>query len=237
MAPQASNGQTGTAPGSAAALPPPVELPQPAKHRQSAFFEAFERRQTTARSAPRRCRFSCSPIFCGPPGASTARPGPFGAPGRTAASASNSQEIDLYVALSTGSIVTMRRPCLEPVVAGDFRAGALTPGQRGIDAKAPVQLIFVVDLHRLTHTRASRSRGCTIPKCRNPTISSIPASSPATSISSPRRQASPPGSTIATRPGCTALGLGPGSGCCSRNRSAIRRTNEGGLCGSTTGSI
>jgi len=37
-------------------------------------------------------------------------------------------------------------------VAGDLRAAAMTPGQRGIEARAPVQLIFVVDLHRLTHT-------------------------------------------------------------------------------------
>ena len=41
---------------------------------------------------------------------------------------------------------------LTPIVAGDLRAGALTPGQRGVDAKAPVELIYVVDIHRLTHT-------------------------------------------------------------------------------------
>jgi len=78
--------------------------------------------------------------------------GPYGLPGRTAASASNSQEIDIYVALESGvyryDAVNNR---LETVVLQDLRVGALTPGQRNVTAKAPVQLIFVVDLGRLTH--------------------------------------------------------------------------------------
>lgn len=40
---------------------------------------------------------------------------------------------------------------LAPIVLQDLRVGALTPGQRGVNAKAPVQLIFVADLVRLTH--------------------------------------------------------------------------------------
>jgi nitroreductase len=48
---------------------------------------------------------------------------------------------------------------LVPVVAGDLRASALTPGQQGVDAKAPVQLIYVVDLHRLTHTTGFQEPG------------------------------------------------------------------------------
>jgi nitroreductase len=86
--------------------------------------------------------------------------GPFGAPGRTAASASNSQEIDLYVALKDGvylyDAVNNR---LAPVTAGDLRTLALTPGQRGVDAKAPVHLIYVADLHRLTHTKGFQEPG------------------------------------------------------------------------------
>ena len=78
--------------------------------------------------------------------------GPFGAPGRTAASASNSQEIDLYVALESGVYLydsVMHR--LAPVAAGDLRMLAMNSRQ-GVGSKAPVQLIYVVDLHRLTHT-------------------------------------------------------------------------------------
>jgi hypothetical protein len=78
--------------------------------------------------------------------------GPFGAPGRTAASASNSQEILVYVA--TGSGIFLYEPhehALVPVAQGDWSALAMTPRQ-GLPATAPIQLIYVVDIHRLTHT-------------------------------------------------------------------------------------
>ena len=69
----------------------------------------------------------------------------FGKPGRTAASASNSQEIDLYVALPEGvylyEAVTHR---LKPIVGGDFRARS---GRRAA-ATAPVNIFYVVDRTR-----------------------------------------------------------------------------------------
>lgn len=71
--------------------------------------------------------------------------GAFGKPGRTAASASNSQEIDLYVALPEGVYRYDAVPHrLTPIVAGDFRARA----GRGAAANAPVNIFFVVDLTR-----------------------------------------------------------------------------------------
>jgi nitroreductase len=71
--------------------------------------------------------------------------GSFGKPGRTAASASNSQEIDLYVALPEGVYLYEAVPHrLAPVVAGDFRACA----GRGAAATAPVNIFFVADLTR-----------------------------------------------------------------------------------------
>jgi hypothetical protein len=63
--------------------------------------------------------------------------------GRTAASASNSQEIDLYVALPEGVyLYEAKGHSLIPVVAGDFRARS---GRRAA-ANAPVNIFFVVDL-------------------------------------------------------------------------------------------
>lgn len=86
--------------------------------------------------------------------------GPFGVPGRTAASASNSQEIDLYVALKSGIyLYDANNNQLAPVFNGDLRSLALTPGQRGVDAKAPVQLIYVADIHRLIHTKGFQEPG------------------------------------------------------------------------------
>lgn len=69
--------------------------------------------------------------------------GSFGKPGRTAASASNSQEIDLYVALADGVYIYEAVPHrLTPVVAGDFRSRA---GRGGANS-APVNIFYVVDL-------------------------------------------------------------------------------------------
>jgi hypothetical protein len=72
--------------------------------------------------------------------------GPGGGIGRTAASASNSQEIDVYVALPEGVyLYEAVSHCLTPVVEGDLRA-KVGRGRRGSGAKAPVRLIYVVDI-------------------------------------------------------------------------------------------
>lgn len=69
----------------------------------------------------------------------------FGKSGRTAASASNSQEIDLYVALAEGVYLYEALPHrLKPVVAGDFRARS---GRRSA-VTAPVNIFYVVDRTR-----------------------------------------------------------------------------------------
>jgi len=66
-------------------------------------------------------------------------------PGRTAPSASNSQEIDLYVALAQGVYLYEAAPHrLAPVAAGDFRSRA----GRGAAARAPLNIFYVVDLSR-----------------------------------------------------------------------------------------
>ena len=66
-----------------------------------------------------------------------------GRSGRTAASASNSQEIDLYVALSEGVYLYEAVPHrLSPVVPGDFRSRS---GRRSA-ARAPVNIFYVADI-------------------------------------------------------------------------------------------
>jgi hypothetical protein len=86
--------------------------------------------------------------------------GPFGQAGRTAASASNSQEIDVYVAVKDG--VYLYEPLLhllKPVVTGDLRRLAIGRGQNGLGAQAPVRLIYVADIDRLTNTSGYREPG------------------------------------------------------------------------------
>ena len=79
--------------------------------------------------------------------------GPGGGTGRTAASASNSQEIDLYVALADGVYLYEAVPHrLAPVLAGDHRA-KVGRGRGGAGAKAPVRLIFVADIAKFAGAR------------------------------------------------------------------------------------
>ncbi|MDB4583178.1 nitroreductase family protein [Draconibacterium sp.] len=71
--------------------------------------------------------------------------GSFDKKGRTAPSASNSQEIDLYVALPEGVYLYEAIPHhLLPVARGDFRARS---GRRSA-ATAPINIFYVVDLKR-----------------------------------------------------------------------------------------
>ncbi len=77
------------------------------------------------------------------------RKGPFGTAGRTAASASNAQEIDVYVALQDGTY--RYDPAAHRLVlaaAGDLRPLAIGRGQGNAGAKAPVRLIYVANLGR-----------------------------------------------------------------------------------------
>ncbi len=91
--------------------------------------------------------------------------GPFEIPSRTAASASNSQEIDIYVALQEGVyLFDAFNHRLEPVLTGDLRSLAIGIGQAGLIAKAPVQLIYVADIHRLSHTAGYQEPGLQDPE-------------------------------------------------------------------------
>jgi nitroreductase len=68
-----------------------------------------------------------------------------GNPGRTAASASNSQEIDLYVALPEGVYLYEAGPHrLAPVAVGDFRSRSWWASAE----TAPVNIFFIADLAR-----------------------------------------------------------------------------------------
>jgi hypothetical protein len=74
--------------------------------------------------------------------------GPFNGIGRTAATASNSQEIDLYVALPTGIyLYDAVSHSLSLKAAGDLRILAIGRGQGG-GTQAPVRLIYVADIDK-----------------------------------------------------------------------------------------
>jgi nitroreductase len=91
--------------------------------------------------------------------------GPFGIPGRTAASASDSQEIDIYVILQEG--VFLFDPVhhrLDPVLSGDLRSLAIGQAQAQFSAHAPVHLIYIADLQKLSQTSGFQEPGLQDPE-------------------------------------------------------------------------
>ncbi|MDO8543604.1 MAG: SagB/ThcOx family dehydrogenase [Opitutaceae bacterium] len=76
---------------------------------------------------------------------------------RTAPSAMNSQEIDVYVALAHGVFVyDAKAHALKPIAAGDVRTK--TGGQDFVKI-APVALVFVADLARMVKARPETKEG------------------------------------------------------------------------------
>jgi nitroreductase len=91
--------------------------------------------------------------------------GPFNVPGRTAASASNSQEIDIFVALTEGIyLYDANNHKLVPVVGGDLRSFAIGQGQMGSGDNAPVRLIYVADTNKLVNTSGYKEPGLQDPE-------------------------------------------------------------------------
>ena len=128
-----------------------IVLPKPSLGRGKSLPASLKARQTVREMSDRKLtpRMLSNLLWsaCG----MNRKRGPFGVPGRTAASASNAQEIDLYVALAEGVyLYEPARHRLAPVAAGDMRAMAIGPGQAPAGAQAPVRLIFVVDIGKFS---------------------------------------------------------------------------------------
>lgn len=128
-----------------------IVLPKPAPGRGTTLSAALKARKTIRAISPRKlpARVLSNLLWsaCGV----NRKTGPFGVPGRTSASASNAQEIDLYVALPEG--VYLYEPAghrLTLVTTEDVRALAVGQGQGPAGAHAPVRLLYVVDIGKFS---------------------------------------------------------------------------------------
>ena len=147
------------------AKPEPIALTEPERAGGMSLMAALQLRETVREIGPKPLSPAMLSALLWAAWGVNRREGPFGLAGRTAASASNSQEIELFVLLEDGAyryVATGHR--LEPVAAGDFRFHALTPRQRNVTAKAPVQLVFVADIDRLSHTQGFQEPGLQDPE-------------------------------------------------------------------------
>ena len=126
-----------------------ITLSKPAFRRCGTLFEALKMRRTSRSINDKKIPLRIlSDILWAAQGVNRLQ-GPFGGPGRTAGSASNSQEICVYVAKEEGTyLYEPDSHRLTPVAVGDNRALAIGPGQGRAGANAPVRFIYVVDIDR-----------------------------------------------------------------------------------------
>jgi nitroreductase len=138
----------GTAPGPAQDLQP-IALAKPQTDGGKSVLAALQERRTIRDISPEKLPPQMLSNLLWAAFGVNRENGPFGQAGRTAASASNSQEIDVYVALPEGVYLYDAVPHrLVPVVAADLRSKAGGRGRGGAAGKAPVNLLYVADVAR-----------------------------------------------------------------------------------------
>ncbi|HEX7669682.1 MAG TPA: nitroreductase family protein [Polyangiaceae bacterium] len=137
-----------------------MRLPKPKLSSDESLAEALRLRRTIREMSDEKLRPELlSNLLFAACGVNRSN-GPFGSQGITAASASNSQEIDVYVALEDGAyLFDARRHELVPVLGEDVRALCLGPRQPNPSPGAPVHLVFVVDIDKLEHTSGFEEPG------------------------------------------------------------------------------
>jgi len=144
---------------------PGIELPRPSRKDRGSLTRALQRRKTVRQIAPKPLPLAILSDLLWAACGVNRRKGPFGCAGKTAASASNSQEVDLYVALAQGTYryepLSHR---LDWLTDADLRGHALGRGQVDSGARAPVRLIFVADVDKLVHTRGYMEPGLRDPE-------------------------------------------------------------------------
>ena len=152
----------------------PITLPKPETDGGKSVLAALKERKTTRNiSAKELPPQVLSNLLWAAFGVNREK-GSFGKPGRTAASASNSQEIDLYIALPDGVYLYEAFPHrLAPVVAGDLRGRA---GRGGGDVRSASTSSMSLTSHAMTPVPASRTAGSGTLRFKSPIITPTPVS-------------------------------------------------------------
>ena len=137
-----------SAAASAVQLPPPIELPKPKLDNTTTLIQALKARKTGREFAPDALPLqTLSDLLWAAFGVNRDDGR------RTAPSAKNWQEIDIYVALPQGVyLFDGKAHALVGVVAGNLRAAT---GMQAFVKDAPASLVFVADLARMKDASAA----------------------------------------------------------------------------------
>jgi nitroreductase len=127
----------------------PITLPEPVFARSSTLFESLKKRRTSRSISNKEIPLQVlSDILWAAQGVNRLH-GPLGSLGLTAGSASNSQEILVYVAREEGAyLYEPQSHTMTPVAVGDIRPLGIGPRPRTASENAPVRLIYVVDIDK-----------------------------------------------------------------------------------------
>ena len=137
-----------------------IKLPRPVLQPSRSLARALQLRRTTREISGKKLPLQTLSNLLWAAGGVNRQKGPFGISGMTAASASNSQEIDVYVAMEEGTyLYDPFHHRLVPVVAGDLRRFAIGRGQAEAGAEAPLRLVYVADIDKLVHTSGYQEPG------------------------------------------------------------------------------
>ena len=129
---------------------PPIKLPKPVFTGGQSFMNVLKKRKTVREIGDKKITLQTLSALLWAACGVNRKKGPFGVAGRTAGSASNSQEIDVYVALPVGAYhYEPASHCLFPVIDEDIRVLAIGPGQGRAGAMAPARFVYVVDIEKL----------------------------------------------------------------------------------------
>ncbi|MGD0711854.1 MAG: nitroreductase family protein [Bacteroidales bacterium] len=143
----------------------PIILQKPKAVKDKTVFNAIKQRKTIREISDKKLPLQTLSNLLWAACGVNRKKGPFGIGGRTAATASNSQEIYLYVALKEGIyLYDAFLHKLIPVIAGDFRRHAIGKGQLSLGDKAPVRLIYVADIDKLANTKGFQEPGLQNPE-------------------------------------------------------------------------
>jgi nitroreductase len=134
--------------------PKDIQLPKPVDPGGKTVFQALQARQTIRELSSSELDIQqISNVLWAAKGVNRKR-GAFGVAGVTAASASNSQEVDVHVLLPSGGyFYEPAGHVLHCVSSSDHRQLALTQGQHLEVPLAPMHLVFIADIDKLEHTK------------------------------------------------------------------------------------
>ena len=140
--------------------PESIILLKPETDKGESVFKALQKRQTTREISDKKISLQILSNLVWAACGVNREKGPFGISGRTSATASNSQEIDLYVAMKEAIyLYDPFKHTLIPVIEGDLRSLAIGRGQASFGDKAPVRLIYIADINKLTNTAGYKEPG------------------------------------------------------------------------------